>query len=457
MRWTRWMCGLVYGLMALTACTAAAAVKLPAVIGDNMVLQRGQAVPIWGWANQGEQVTVRLAGQSVSAKADDAGRWKLALAKLDAGGPLDMTVEAASGSQTVKNILVGEVWVCSGQSNMEMGIAAADNREEEVAKANYPNIRLFTVPVVSALEPATDVTATWYPCNPKTVVKKGVWGGFSAAGYYFGRKLHKELNVPIGLIQTSCGGTPAEVWVSRKGLASRPELKDLVGGDSSRLYNAMVAPLMPFAIRGVIWYQGESNVSRAQQYRTLFPTLIRSWRAEWGQGEFPFLFVQIAPFLYDASPLWEAQLFTLKSVPNTGMVVTTDLVTEIEGIHPTNKQEVGRRLALWALAKTYGRDVAYSGPIYKSMKIEGRNIRISFDHGTGMKSSDGKQLSYFGIAGANHFFLPANVQIDGDTLVISAPFVDNPLAVRFAQEPRARPNLVNKAGLPASPFRTDNW
>ena len=445
-------CGLA---LALTVSVAAAAVKLPAVIGDNMVLQRGQTLPIWGWAEKGEEVTVRLAGQSVSAKADNTGRWKVSLAKLEAGGPLDMTVQAASGSRTVKNILVGEVWVCSGQSNMEMGIAMAANGKEEIAAANYPKIRLFTVPKMQANEPAPDVQASWLACDPHTIAQGG-WGGFSAASYYFGRTLHRELNVPVGLIHTSWGGTPAEVWTSRKALEAVPELKSLVGGDSSKQYNAMIAPLIPFAIRGAIWYQGESNVSRAMQYRTLFPTMIRSWRAAWGQGDFPFLFVQIAPFQYDCQGLWEAQLLTLKNVPNTGMVVTTD-IGDVRDIHPKNKQEVGRRLALWALAKTYGRDVPNSGPIYKAMKIEGSKIRLTFDYGTGMKASDGKPLNYFSIAGADHIFHPAQVQVDGDTLLVSSPEVAKPEAVRFGHQAQAPPNLVNQAGLPASPFRTDTW
>jgi sialate O-acetylesterase len=443
------------GLVLLSATIAAAAVKLPSVIGDNMVLQRGMPVPIWGWAEKGEEVTVRFAGQTASAKADDEGRWKAILSKLDAGGPFDMSVEAASGSRTVKNILIGEVWICSGQSNMEMGIGISNNAKQEIAAANYPNIRLFSVPKVQADKPATDVKASWCACNPKTV-STGGWGGFSAAAYYFGRTLHKDLGVPVGLIHTSWGGTPAENWTSRKALDSVPELKGLAGGGTTKLYNAMIAPLIPFAIRGAIWYQGEANVGRDKQYRTLFPTMIHCWRAEWGEGDFPFLFVQIAPWQYDCQGIWEAQLMTLKSVPRTGMVVTTD-IGDIKDIHPKNKQEVGRRLALWALAKTYGRDVRYSGPIYKTMTIEGNKIRLTFDYGTGMKAADGKPLSYFKIAGANRVFHAATAEVEGDTLLVSSPEVEKPVAVRFAHQGKATPNLVNQAGLPASPFRTDAW
>ena len=340
--------GLSCWLVVLSAASLpAASLRLPAVIGDNMVLQRDKAVPIWGWADKGEKVTVALAGQSVEATADDRGRWKVTLDKLEKAGPLEMTVKTASSSLTVKNILVGEVWVCSGQSNMEMGIGACRNAKEEIAAADYPQIRLFTVAKVRAAQPARDVKGHWAECSPKTVSADG-WGGFSAAAYYFGRTLHKELKVPVGLIHTSWGGTAAEEWTSKKAFQSEPKLKGLGG---SQLYNGMIAPLIPFAIRGAIWYQGEANVGRAYQYRTLLPTMIRNWRNDWGEGDFPFYLVQIAPFRYNnplaCAELWEAQLLTMKNVPHTGMAVTTD-ITELGDIHPHNKQEVGRRLALWA-------------------------------------------------------------------------------------------------------------
>jgi sialate O-acetylesterase len=454
--------------IVLSVTVAAAAVKLPSVIGDNMVLQRGQAVPIWGWAEKGEEVTVGIAGQTVSAKADDQGRWKVCLAKLETGGPLEMTIKAPSGNVTLKNILVGDVWICSGQSNMEMGVAGAKNGKEEIAAADYPQIRLFTVAKTRAQQPATDCKGCWDECNPKTITK-GVWGGFSASAYFFGRTLHKELKVPIGLIHTSWGGTPAQSWTSRKALEAEPKLKGVHGSD---LYNGMIAPLIPLAIRGAIWYQGESNVGGAYQYRTLFPTMIANWRTDWAQGDFPFYFVQIAPFHYnrpgkDGKPvdprrlgacaeLWEAQLLTLKNVPNTGMAVTTD-ITDLNDIHPKNKQEVGRRLALWALAKTYGQNVVCSGPIYKSMAVEGGKVRLTFDCADGLKAADGKPLGLFTIAGADQKFVPAEAQVDGQTVVVSSKEVAQPAAVRFAWREDAQPNLVNGAGLPASPFRTDEW
>jgi sialate O-acetylesterase len=459
-------------LVAGSAALADAAVKLPAVIGDNMVLQRGQPAPIWGWADKGEEVAVAVAGQTLTAKAGDDGRWKVTLKKLDVGQPLEMTVKGSSGSAvTVKNILVGEVWVGSGQSNMEMGVGSSKNAAQEIAAAKYPNIRLFTVAKKKAAEPQTDCAGQWIQCSPSTV------SGFSAAAYYFGRQLHQELNIPVGLIHTSWGGSGAGYWVSRKTLTSIPVLKPLAEGEASHMYNGMIAPLIPYAIRGVIWYQGEANVGGAYQYRTLFPALIADWRADWGQGDFPFGFVQIAPFAgysddWGLSPvacaeLWEAQAMTLKSSPNTGMVVTTDLADvdkihpknkDYVGIHPTNKQDVGRRLALWALAKVYGRDLVYSGPIYKSMSIEGNKIRLQFDHvGGGLVAADGKPLTDFIIAGADHKFLPAVAEVEGSSIVVHSDQMGQPVAARYAWHDDATPNFANKEGLPASPFRTDAW
>ena len=443
---------------------AQAAVKLPSVIGDNMVLQRGQPVPIWGWADKGEKVTVSAAGQHFTTKAGDDGRWKVTLAKLEVGQPLEMIVKGSSGTTiTLKNILVGDVWVCSGQSNMEMGIGAANNAKEEIAAANYPQIRLLMLPKTKARQAAVDVHAAWTPCSPKSVAANG-WGGFSAAAYYFGRQLHKELHVPIGLIDTSWGGTPIQFWTSRKTLEFNPTLKPLAQGESSCLYNGMIAPLVPFGIRGAIWYQGEANIGQAYLYRTMLPAMIANWRADWGQGDFPFGIVQIAPFRYGntnpafCAELWEAQLLTLKSTPNVGLAVTTD-IGNLKDIHPKNKQEVGRRLALWALAKVYRREnMVYSGPIYKSAAVEGNKIRIAFDHvGGGLKTSDGKPLMDFTIAGADQKFVPAVAEIDGDALVVHSDQVAQPVAVRFAWHDDATPNFFNKEGLPASPFRTDKW
>jgi sialate O-acetylesterase len=459
-------------VLLLSAVAAPAAVKLPAVIGDNMVLQRGQPVPIWGLADKGEEVTVAIAGQTHKTKAGDDGRWKLTLDKLDVGQPLETTISGSSGSKiTLKNVLVGEVWIGSGQSNMEMGVGGCNNAKDEIAAANYPQIRLFNVEKARAPQPATDVKGSWATCSPQNIAN------FSAAAYFFGRHLHKELNVPIGLIATSWGGTPAEFWTSRKALQANPALRAMAGGDSSCLYNGMIAPLVPYAIRGAIWYQGEANVGTAFKYRTLFPAMIANWRADWGQGDFPFGFVQIAPFGYHnawgvnpaaCAELWEAQRITLDVAPNTGMAVTLDITDgpaaieakngQFDGIHPKNKQDVGRRLALWALAKVYGHDVVYSGPIYKSMTLEGDKIRLQFDHcGQGLVSRDGKPLTDFTIAGEDQKFLPAVATIDGDSVIVHSDKVAKPVAVRYAWYDTAIPNLSNKDGLPASPFRTDRW
>jgi len=453
-------------LIAIFAATAAsAAVRLPALIADNMVLQREQPLPIWGWATAGEEVTVSIAGQKLTTKAGDDGRWKVTLDKLDVvpvAAPLEMTIEGSSGTAIkLKNILVGEVWVCSGQSNMGMGIGAANNAKEEIAAAKYPQMRLFSVPLVKAIAPLGDVHGDWRACSPKTVAY-GPWGGFSAAAYFFGRALHRELKVPVGLINTSWGGTPAEFWTSETALAAEPSLKPMSGkGDNSSLYNGMISPLIPFAIRGAIWYQGEANVGRAMQYRTLLPTMIRNWRTDWKQGDFPFGIVQIAPYRYNngdatrCAELWEAQLLTAKHTPNTGLIVTTD-IGNIADIHPKNKQEVGRRLALWALATAYGRKLEYSGPVYQSMSVKGDKAVLKFDRVCGgLVARDGKPLTDFNIAGEDKKFHPAVAEIAGDTIVVSSKEVPKPAAVRFAWRETAEPNLANKDGFPASPFGTD--
>ena len=630
----------------------AAEISIPSLFTDNMVLQQNQASPVWGKATPGGKVKVVFNNEKKTAVADDNGDWMVKLHPGAAGGPFELLI--IGGDTTVlKNVMVGEVWVCSGQSNMEMPLAGWGkvlNYEQEVANANYPNIRLFQVRHATSLKPQEDVDAEpWQECSPETVPL------FSAVAYFFGRHLFNELNVPIGLIHTSWGGTIAEAWTAPDFLAQmadfvqamqerdnavkseeeqraeyekklqkwqqtldslvqraaaggpaweQPDVIDadwaamqlpvlwekaglpgfdgivwfrktihipadlagqectlslgpvddqdvtFVNGqrigatdvyDAPRkynipagvlhpganvvavrvldygggggiwgaaeqmwlqsaagdrislagawkyktsvsmedvpprpqspdtpnrpavLYNAMLEPLMPFAIRGAIWYQGESNVGRAWQYRELFPTMITSWRTHWGQGNFPFLFVQLAnwrevreqPTESAWAELREAQLLTL-SLPNTGMATAID-IGDAEDIHPKNKQEVGRRLALNALAKVYGKDVVYSGPVYKSMSIEGDKIRLSFDHVDGGLVSKGGVLTGFAIAGEDSQFVWANAQIDGETVVVSNPEIRHPLAVRYAWADNPLCNLYNKAGLPASPFRTDDW
>jgi sialate O-acetylesterase len=338
------------------------------------------------------------------------------------------------------------------------------NNEAELAAAHYDDIRMFTVAKGGAPEPAEDVKGEWLTISPENLLVGGD-SGASVLAYFFGRDLYKQLNVPVGLINTSVGGTPAEKWTKREALEANPDLKVLSGkGGSSSLYNAMIAPLIPYAIRGAIWYQGESNLDRAFQYRTLFPAMIANWRSDWKQGNFPFGFVQIAPYRYKGqnpenySELCEAQSMTLKSSPNTGMAVTAD-IGDVGNIHPKNKQEVGRRLALWAMAKVYGnKKLVYSGPIYKSMAVKGTQIKLSFNHlGSGLGTIDGKPLNEFTIAGTDKVFVPAIAAINGNEIVVSSDKVTNPVAVRYAWHDDAQPNLANKEGLPASSFRTDSW
>jgi sialate O-acetylesterase len=362
---------------------------------------------------------------------------------------------------------------------MEWSVAQSNNPAEEAANANHPLIRMIKVQKVPADKPVDDIpvdpgtkkttpTSGWAVCSPETVPT------FSAVGYFFARYLQQELKVPVGIINTSWGGTRCEPWTSREALAAVPSLKYMADkqivnnkgninqNQPTVLYNGMIAPLIPFSIKGAIWYQGESNLDKADEYKTLFPTMIGDWRQRFGQGDFPFLFVQLAPYKYDGSTrlaeLWDSQLKSLASTKNTGMCVTTD-IANIKDIHPRNKQEVGKRLGLWAMANTYGRsDLVYSGPLYDSYDVEGNKIRIKFKHASiGLAAKDDKPLTHFQIAGEDQKFVDAKAEIDGDTIVVSSDAVQKPVAVRFAWSPIAEPNLFNKAGLPASPFRTDDW
>ncbi|MBI1390101.1 MAG: sialate O-acetylesterase [bacterium] len=510
--------------MALAGCLAAALatpatwanVKLNALFNDNAVLQRGEAIPVWGWADPGEKITVQIDRQKASTKADQDGKWMVKLKSMKEGGPYELKV-AGNNEITLKNIMIGEVWVCSGQSNMQWRVGDVNNAEYEVAHAWYPNIRLFYVPRVAAGAPQDNVNASWDVCSPDTIPN------FSAVAYFFGRELNERLNVPIGLIHTSWGGTPAESWTSEEFLSGNPELEHYtanereqlakvdqtyadfqkkfadwverakaaeahgevvpeapgVPGDYRRnpwrptsLYNAMIAPLIPCAFRGAIWYQGESNADRAIEYRTLFPEMIKSWRANWDQGDFPFYFVQLANF--NANGKWpelrEAQTMTL-SLPHTGMAVIIDIGDPYD-IHPRNKQEVGRRLALNALAQDYGYDLEYSGPMYKSMSKDGSSIVLSFDHAeSGLVAGPRMDEAYvrrasrngggdgvlrgFEIAGSDGAYHPANAEIKDGKVVVSSPEVSDPVNARYAWKDNPdEANLYNRAGLPASPFRT---
>lgn len=623
-----------------------AQVTLPRIFSNHMVLQQEIPVPLWGWATKGEKIQVSFNGQTLSARADNNGRWKVTLAPMKAGGPFEMTIRGKN-TLTLHDILIGEVWICSGQSNMEFPLSQVKDGANEVASANYPRIRLFTVPKKMSTLPLNDLDdGKWDLCTPETAA------GFSAAGYFFGRHLHHELNVPVGLINSSWGGTIVETWMSREAAMADPDLsewlasvgtldlekaqaesvrkiaewyqnldkndkglnerwfaaeyddaswkemnlpclwetdylpdydgvvwfrkefilseEDALGestlelgpiddsdfsfingisvgstinkynvpriykvsagvlrkgknvisirvidtgggggmwGEKNQmflqlasgkkidlsgiwkfapsfegrppqqtfsgpnsyptlLYNAMIHPIIPYAIKGAIWYQGESNAGRAEQYRRLFPALIADWRNKWNEGNFPFLYVQLANFMApDKEPaesawaeLREAQTMTL-SVPNTGMACIID-IGEANDIHPKNKQDVGKRLALAGLKVAYNRDIVYSGPLYQSYQTEGNKIRISFSNiGSGLMAKD--KYGYvkgFAIAGEDKKFVWAQAFIDGNTVVVYSPSVQKPVAVRYAwgNNPDDA-NLYNKEGLPAVPFRTDNW
>jgi sialate O-acetylesterase len=456
-------CALALAVATLCA-PAAAAVRLPAIISDHMVLQRGAEVPVWGWADPGEKVTVKFGSQSKTVRAGADGRWKTALNLQDrAATPASLLVKGEKSEIKVDDVLVGEVWLASGQSNMEkplgekQGQKPTFNYEKELAAANYPDIRFFKVKRKKARQPAEDVEGVWVRCSPETLASTQ----FSAAAYYFGQRLHTELAAPVGLIDSTWGGTRIELWTA----GATPSAID---PDAATLYNGMIAGLAPFAIRGAIWYQGESNIiddDEVSRYAASMETLVSGWRRQWGR-EFAFNYVQVAPHLYhvvrhakvvdpQAAPLmWEAQAAALR-IPGTGMIVTTDLVDDLKDIHPREKKTVGVRLANVALAQSYGKTgIEAWGPSYRSMAVEGGKAILSFDHARGLAARDGKPLTWFDVAGADGRWYPATAAVEGDKVIVSSPKVAAPAAVRFAWDEAAQPNLVNGAGLPAVPFRS---
>ena len=444
----------------LSAGLLHAEVKPNVLFTDGAVLQRGQAVPVWGTAKDGEKVSVEIAGQSATTTAQ-GGKWKLELKPLEAGGPYEMKI-SGDNTVTVNNLLVGEVWVASGQSNMEWTLNASFQPEIEKPNANFPQIRMITAKKVPSRQPLEEIQGSWQLCSPETV------GNFSAVAYYFARDLHAKLGVPVGIISTSWGGTPAQAWTSAEGFEGHPELNGyaaaLKASDAlpdkgqqnfpAALYNGMIAPVVPYGMKGVIWYQGESNAGKSKEYQTLFPAMIADWRSKWKLGDFPFLYVQIAPFKGQPPEIREAQFLTLGKTKNTAMAVTTDY-GDANDIHPKKKEPVGARLALAARALAYGEKIVHSGPLYKSMKVGGNEVGIVFDHtGGGLVAKDG-DLKGFTIAGADGKFVPAKAVIKGDAVVVSAEGVSDPKAVRYGWENVPDVNLFNKEGLPASPFRTD--
>lgn len=474
-----------YGLVAallLFATPCAADVRLPKVLASHMVLQRDSDVKLWGWAEPGEEVVVSGDWQDEKAttKADAEGKWSVTLKTGEAGGPHRITV-AGKNSIELEDVLFGEVWLASGQSNMEMPLVSVSGAytgiqdfAKEVAEANHPEIRLFQAGNFSSQEPLDDVqpgiemygvplaACEWKVCTPQAIPT------FASTAYFFARELQQTLKVPVGIIDSSWGGTAAEAWTPIAGLKAVGNTAAVEQAEKapqqadqkipSRLYNGMIHPLRNFTIKGVIWYQGEGNAEKADKYRELFSTMITQWR-EVFKNDFPFYFVQISPFQYknvNSAFLREAQLQTL-SLPKTGMVVTMDL-GHLTDIHPKNKQEVGRRLALLALANDYDQKVAYAGPAFKEVSFEAGKATLTFEQvGDGLATRDEKAPDSFEIAGEDKVFHPATAAIEGATIVVSSDQVPEPKAVRYAFSNEAMPNLMNKAGLPASSFRTDKW
>ncbi|HEU0010839.1 MAG TPA: sialate O-acetylesterase [Verrucomicrobiae bacterium] len=514
-----WRLRIIPGLALLLAASSARAdVKLHGLFSDHMVLQRDIAAPIWGRADDGEQITVEFRGRKVTTKAA-GGRWMARLPKLDAGGPDKLTV-TGKNSIALDGVMVGEVWIASGQSNMEWPMRATYDATNEVAKATDALVRLYTVPKLKSGTPVDNVPSAWQPCSPASV------SNFSAVAYYFARDLQKALGVPVGIIHTSWGGSPCEVWIREEVLTSNPGYRrDILGAYSeelqraqpaidawekekaeaeaakkpfnklrpgpwkpSELYNGMIAPLVPYAIKGAIWYQGESNAGRAHQYRTLMADMISNWRHDWKQGDFTFLQVQLAPFkAYKEQPdesdwaeLREAQVHVSKVLPKAGIAVITD-VGDQKDIHPNRKEPVGARLALAARRIAYGEKVPCCGPTYHSVKIKDGEAILSFDHiGAGLEARSlppragdtnarptllynaatghlVQPLVGFSICGEDRKFVWAGARIVGDKVVVSSDQVAKPVAVRFGWADFPVVNLWNSDGLPASPFRTDDF
>lgn len=464
-----------FGLLALAllALPASAEVRLPAILSDHMVLQRAAKVPVWGWAAPNEAVSVRFGNQARSVQAGPDGRWRvdLDLAKV-AQAPGTLVVRGDSNEILVNDVLVGEVWLASGQSNMEKPLGEKKGQrptfgsDETIAAADQPDIRLFKVAKTKAERPAQDVTGAWVRTTPATIVSSQ----FSAAAYHFGLKLKQELGAPVGLIDATWGGTRIESWTPPDLVAPvtlPPEVKD----KPATLYNGMIAGLAPFALKGALWYQGESNVMRTDDgpaYTPKMEALIRGWRRDFGV-DLPFYYVQLAPHLYsvvraeqvfhgpESLPrLREAQADALR-MPNTAMIVTTDLADDLRDIHPRDKQTVGLRLANVALAQTYGRHgIEAFGPTYRAVRFAGGRAILGFDHAQGLAARDGKPLTWFEIAGGDGRYHPATARIEGGNVVVSSPEVSEPASVRFAWHEAATPNLVNRAGLPAVPFRSEH-
>lgn len=445
---------------------AFADVRLPAVIGDHMVLQQNSTVKIWGWCDPQEKISLKTGWDTITytATGGSDAKFSVELKTPSAGGPYKITINGRN-SIVIDDVLIGEVWLCSGQSNMEMSVSwGVKQYEPDVQAATNKSIRFFYIPHTTAQYPQDDLKAKWVVCNPEDMRR------FSMVGYFFGQKINQELGVPVGLINSSWGGTPAEVWTPQEAIMQNAELTEAAKKLKEAAwwsikpaynYNAMIYPFINYNIAGALWYQGEANVGTYSTYSNLLSTMISEWRKAWGK-EFPFYFVQIAPFSGygkdDASAFLREQQTKALSVPNTGMVITSDLVDNIKDIHPQLKKEVALRLANYALAETYKKNISgYKSPTYKSMKVEKDKIRIYFnDAEKGLVAKGGTPTEFY-IAGEDKKFVPASVKIDGNTVIIWNKKIKNPVAVRFGFTNAAMPNLFSKEGLPVNLFRTDDW
>ncbi len=488
-------------ISALALCSTAmstgfAEVKLPNVFSDHMVLQQGQENKIWGTATAGEKVSISIADKSMEAKADDKGNWSAKLPSLPAGGPHKLRV-AGSSVVELSDVLVGEVWICSGQSNMQWNVASSNNADLEILAAKYPNIRMINFPQVGTQEPVwSHDDRKWMVCTPDTV------SSFSAVGYFFARQIHQSTNVPIGMINNAWGGSACEAWVNRDVLKANPKFEGLLSRwnvmeerfaslnakqdrteeekaeltklqgtmkNNSRpanIYNGVLKSHVGYGIKGAIWYQGESNAGRAYQYRDLFPAMITNWRSEWGQGDFPFYWVQLADYQAertepgdsDWSELREAQTMAMDKLPNSGQAVIID-IGEGKDIHPKNKVDVGMRLARWALAKQYNQPIDYQSPRYESMEKVGSGIVVKIaNRGKKWRPFDVNEPIGFTIAGEDKKFFKADAKILEDSRVqVSSASVPNPVAVRYAWAQNPICNMFADNGLPLTPFRTDDW
>jgi sialate O-acetylesterase len=504
-------------LLAALACTARAELKLPAIIGDNMVLQQKQTNPLWGWDAPGTEVTVKFGDQTKTAKAGADGKWTLKLDPVPANAkPATISIKGTT-TKELKNVLVGEVWICSGQSNMQWNVGSSWDADLEIATAKYPNIRLITVPNVGTQEPQQDFRGEWKECSPATV------GGFTAVGYFYGRVLHNMLDVPVGLINNAWGGSACEAWVNRgelekdsrfkllmdgtkknETLLTSPEAKTKYDADlaawnkqadeakkagkpftvrapaapaawlsgnqrPANIYNGALVPTIGYGIKGAIWYQGESNAGRAYEYASLFPFMIQNWRNEWKQGDFPFYWVQLADFMPEKADamqatasswaeLRESQTKTQDAIKNGGQAVIIDL-GDANDIHPKNKRDVAERLARWALVKDYGMKLPYRSPEFKAVEFAGDKAVVTLDtFGSSLRTVDISEVKGFVVCGEDKKWTWAEAKITGkDKLEVSAKGVAKPVAVRYAWSDNPVCNLYSTDGLPVTPFRSDSF